>query len=712
MPIRPSLRRRFQFLSLLLVAPAAAALDRASSPAPLLSPAATEALALEVSGASALRTAEGLSRHHRMRGSHRLPRRGRADRRRRCAAAGFADADFLELPADGSRLLRHAALAAALERALRRALGGGRERRAARAAGELGRGAARARAGQRTRRRSRGPSWSTSAPARRIADYAGRDVAGEAGPHLRRSPVAVARLAVERFGAAGIVSWAQNQKQGWWGEDASLVRWGHLDTFARQPTFAFMVSPARARALAARLAAGETVRLSRRRRRRHGAGRLRHRHRDDSGRRPGARRRGDRLELPPRPSAPGRQRQRQRLRHDPRGRAHALEARRRRAPAAPAPHAPLRLAARDRGDARAARRTARDRGADPRGDPPRHGRRRPGDEGGLPRHARAGEPAVVRARRGRRARRSGSTTRRSPSRPPAKPAFPLVAAGGGKEPLRAELVPFHLGSDHEVYNDSSFAIPAVYFNDWPDRYIHTEPRRRRRTSTRRSSSRAAFLAAATGWALANLDRGRRPSALARSSAPPRCAAPRPRSSARAASSRTSARTSPASPPPRSARCSTRPRASSSCPTLCATRPRDSLPTSTGCWPCPMSRRAPAERSTGGTRRTPVRRPPSATAGWTTSWAGSRSRISGFPSSPARAAAAATMRTRRSTWSTAAAARSRSATRSPPSTVRSRFEAVEEYLSALAEADLILPAGGIESEDTEEPPPESAGRQLP
>jgi len=26
------------------------------------------------------------------------------------------------------------------------------------------------------------------------------------------------------------MSWAQNQKQAWWGEDESLVRWGHLET--------------------------------------------------------------------------------------------------------------------------------------------------------------------------------------------------------------------------------------------------------------------------------------------------------------------------------------------------------------------------------------------------------------------------------------------------------------------------------------------------
>jgi hypothetical protein len=39
--------------------------------------------------------------------------------------------------------------------------------------------------------------------------------------------------------------------------------------------------------------------------------------------------------------------------------------------------------------------------------------------------------------------------------------------------LRAEYSAFQLGSDHQVYQDSSFGIPAIYFNDWPDRYIHT-----------------------------------------------------------------------------------------------------------------------------------------------------------------------------------------------------------------------------------------------
>ena len=93
------------------------------------------------------------------------------------------------------------------------------------------------------------------------SDYAGKEVAGRI-VLTSSQPGAVAALAVGKLGAAGIVSWAQNQHQGWWGEDETLVRWGHLDTFAKAKTFAFMVSPARARKLRDRLAARETIRLS------------------------------------------------------------------------------------------------------------------------------------------------------------------------------------------------------------------------------------------------------------------------------------------------------------------------------------------------------------------------------------------------------------------------------------------------------------------
>lgn len=94
------------------------------------------------------------------------------------------------------------------------------------------------------------------------ADYAGRDVRGRL-VLTDSQPQAIVGLAVGKLGAAGIVSYAPNQRSAWWKEDASLVRWGHLPSFpeAGEETFAFMISLAEARALQQRMAAGETIHL-------------------------------------------------------------------------------------------------------------------------------------------------------------------------------------------------------------------------------------------------------------------------------------------------------------------------------------------------------------------------------------------------------------------------------------------------------------------
>src|SRR6267154_2822789 len=92
------------------------------------------------------------------------------------------------------------------------------------------------------------------------ADYAGKNVRGKI-VLTGAQPGAVQDLAVGKFGAVGIVSYAQNQKTAWWGEDENLVRWGHLETFSPSKTFGFMVSLKTARGLRERLAHGETIRL-------------------------------------------------------------------------------------------------------------------------------------------------------------------------------------------------------------------------------------------------------------------------------------------------------------------------------------------------------------------------------------------------------------------------------------------------------------------
>jgi len=63
-------------------------------------------------------------------------------------------------------------------------------------------------------------------------DYKGEDVKGKI-VLTSAQPDAVQDLAVAKFGAAGIVSYAHNQKTAWWGENENLIRWGHLDTFHR-----------------------------------------------------------------------------------------------------------------------------------------------------------------------------------------------------------------------------------------------------------------------------------------------------------------------------------------------------------------------------------------------------------------------------------------------------------------------------------------------
>jgi hypothetical protein len=84
--------------------------------------------------------------------------------------------------------------------------------------------------------------------------------------------------------------------------------------------------------------------------------------------------------------------------------------------------------------------------------------------------------------------------------------YPLVAPEGGKEPLRAEYSAYTMGSDHDVYQDSSFGIPAIYLNDWPDRYIHTNFDTAMNIDSTKLK-RAAFIGAASGYFLAGLKPG-------------------------------------------------------------------------------------------------------------------------------------------------------------------------------------------------------------
>jgi hypothetical protein len=62
-----------------------------------------------------------------------------------------------------------------------------------------------------------------------------------------------------------------------------------------------------------------------------------------------------------------------------------------------------------------------------------------------------------------------------------------------------------MGSDHDVYQDSSFGIPAIYLNDWPDRYIHTNFDTAANIDPTKLK-RAAFIGAASAYFLAHLSK--------------------------------------------------------------------------------------------------------------------------------------------------------------------------------------------------------------
>ncbi len=84
-----------------------------------------------------------------------------------------------------------------------------------------------------------------------------------------------------------------------------------------------------------------------------------------------------------------------------------------------------------------------------------------------------------------------------------KAEYPLVSTEGGRDPLRAEYSAYSMGSDHDVYQDSSFGIPAIYLNDWPDRYIHTNFDTAANIDPTKLK-RAAFIGAESGYFLAQI----------------------------------------------------------------------------------------------------------------------------------------------------------------------------------------------------------------
>jgi aminopeptidase YwaD len=331
-------------------------------------------------------------------------------------------------------------------------------------------------------------------------DYAGKNVKGKivlAGGQ----PSAVQPLAALRFGAAGIVSYAPNQRTGWWKQDETLIRWGHLDTFSPAPTFAFMISLGEARSLQQRLSRGDVLRF-------HAVVR--------AGQEPGFYDIAT-ATIPgadpsvrdevivyschldhPRPGA----------NDNASGCATILEVAR-----------SLRKLIDEKRIA-APRRTIRFVW------PPEiegtlallNGRPELASHvkatihldmvGGGPEtktifHVTRGPSSLPSFIYDVAAKIGGFVDEQSSKYAMTGSAkWPLVAPEGGRDALRAAFVPLTLGSDHQVYSDSSWSIPAIYLNDWPDRYIHTNADTPAKIDPTKLK-RAGFIAAASGLMLAN-----------------------------------------------------------------------------------------------------------------------------------------------------------------------------------------------------------------
>jgi aminopeptidase YwaD len=460
---------------------------------PLLPPAQGEAIAAEVSGARALATVRVISNNHRMRGSEGYRAAAEAIRDR-LSGFGLEGVEILSLPADGTIFY-----------GTQRSRPGWNARSA-----ELWEGRQRIASWAEQPISLAQDSVSGRAEAELVdigagtseADYQGKEVRGRL-VLTSSQPEAVQDLAVGRFGAAGIVSWAQNQRTAWFGDDESLVRWGHLETFSEHPTFAFMVSPARARGWQERLRRGEAVRL---------------RAEVDAGRSPSA-------YLIPTAIIPGRRRDQEivfscHLDHpnpgandNASGCAGELEVARTlsqliRSGALPRPERTIRFLWPAEIEATIALLNAR------------------------PEYARRTLATVHLDMIGGNSEITKSVLRVRGS-PPSLPSFvsdvgfafahwvndqsllfadtgaapwPLIEPDGDRRALQAVIGGFEQGSDHEVWSEGSWRIPVIYIADWPDRYIHTQrdlPGNLDPTKMRR----AIFIAAASGYYLARMTPG-------------------------------------------------------------------------------------------------------------------------------------------------------------------------------------------------------------
>jgi len=330
------------------------------------------------------------------------------------------------------------------------------------------------------------------------AEYSGKDLRGKL-VLTSSQPEAVVDRAVGELGAAGIISYAPNQRSAWWKEDDRLVRWGHLSSFPETESFGFMISLGEARKLQERMANGEEIHLY---------GRVDASHQTGNYEFATAAIRGtDKADEDihftchldhPRPGA----------NDNASGCVTILET------------------------ARALNALVRE-GILPR--PSRTIRFLwPAEiEGSIMYLVRHADVSRIKANIHMDMVGGGPVTKsvfRISGGPMSVPSFiadlghevghfmneqteaftsgrtvefPLNAPEGGKEPLLALMEGLDMGSDHDVFFEGSWRIPGLYLHDWPDRYIHTNYDLAANIDPTKLK-RSAFLGAVAAWFLANM----------------------------------------------------------------------------------------------------------------------------------------------------------------------------------------------------------------
>ncbi len=334
-------------------------------------------------------------------------------------------------------------------------------------------------------------------------DYAGKDVTGKI-VLISAQGSAAQGLAVDKHGAVGMVSYAMNQPQGWSGDDDSLVRWGHLDSYSPTKTFAFQISLRQARDFERRLARGERIWLHARVK----AGRHNEFYEIVTGTLPGS---SELLKNQEIVFSCHLDHQMPGANDNASGCATILEVAR-------ALHQLI-----VEGKIPPLKRTLRFVW------PPEiegamiyltsHPELVPRMKAAIHMDMVGGDQAKTKA--------IFHVTRTPDSIPSfvndvaeefgeyvrdmsdqfaatGAPQYAVYSAEGKKDALHFEVSEFTSGSDHEIYDEGSFRIPSIYLNDWPDRYIHTNKDSVDKIDPSKLK-RAAIIGAASGYFLANLD---------------------------------------------------------------------------------------------------------------------------------------------------------------------------------------------------------------